>query len=663
MKKFLTVLLAAVLAAGCFACGGQPGNGGENAETDGYDMNEGIDLGSAKLAFAGKGAEYSIVIPAEASECVAYAAQELSDFAAQATGRAIPVCTDAESPSKFISIGRTAQLERSGIEADYSKLNYDGFFIKTKDGNVYIDGANDRGRLYGVYDFLERFAGVRFVAYDCTHVPKAETLTFYERTDITETPLFRYRNYFTADILEQQEFAARMRMYSESTPENDRYGATHEFYTNETYGNVHNIFDYLREDEYPKSEYPEFYVSTYHHVNTYDDVCYSNGVDEEGELEYSFEEKKTVANIVLHSLIEYATQDPEAKIFMIGISDAADSYCTCPTCSARVEKYGGFRSSTLILFMNLMARELEKAFPDREIDLKFFAYYWSEQPPVKEENGTYVPLDEKFVLHDNLYAYYAPIGANYAYALSDSSHNGAAYSTLKRWQALTDRFFLWDYDTMYDNYIWYYPNLEYLAENIRWYSEIGVESVLQLGAYTSPEDWQNKLKIYVASKLYWHPDRNVGELVDEFIRLYYGERAAPFVRNFLNVMEGHFAYLRAHTALNIYCIAGGKSFIGSEAYSPAMLKNCISVLKEGMVSMRMDASLTETEKAAYEKRLYAVLATPQMMLFENYDEYYEVGKDEFAAELFASLDRAGINRIGEHLTLYQWKSARGYGND
>ncbi len=652
MKKFLVSFLILSLMFGAAACGSCGGREDEISNGTG-------------IVFAGGETSYSIVISESSSETVAYAAQELSSFVRQATGVSLPVVRDAASPAHYISLGDTQQYVSAAISFDAIALRHDGFILREKGGNLYIAGENDRGILYGVYDFLERFAGVRFVAHDCTYVPQAETLSFDEGTDISEAPLFRYRNYYTGDISEYPAFAARLRMYSEQTPDEGTYGYEGDFYQNETYGNTHNIFDYLRENEYPKSDpaYSDFYVSNFKQITTFDDVCYSNGVDENGELEYTFDEQKTVANIVLHSLIEFAAADPDAKFFMIGINDAADSFCSCELCSARTEQYGGFRSANHILFMNLMARELKKVYPERDINIVFFAYYWTEQPPVKEENGQYVALDDKLVLEDNLYVRYAPINANLAYAVGDSAHNGSSYSTLNRWRALTDNFFLWDYQEYFDNYAWYMPTLGTLADGIAWYAEIGVEGLLQLAAYNEPEDWQSKLKSYVASKLYWNADANVGELVDEFVTLYYGADAAPYVVQFIDIMESHFAYLRSGGNFSINTLFGGVHYLSYETYPAALLQTCIDLLKDAQQAVSGNQKLTELQKNEYIERLHEVSVTPKIMLFENYDSYYETGKGEAAEALFEAFDAAGITCVGEHISLAQYKAAKGYLND
>ena len=38
-------------------------------------------------------------------------------------------------------------------------------------------------------------------------------------------------------------------------------------------------------------------------------------------------------------------------------------------------------------------------------------------------------------------------------------------------------------------------------------------------------DWQDRIDCYVTSKMLWNPDRDVTELQEEFVSLYYGPAA------------------------------------------------------------------------------------------------------------------------------------------
>ena len=96
---------------------------------------------------------FDVVIPRKAPAIVREAAKELCAVLSQQTGSKLaPV---AKSSKPFVIELKTALPSQ--------QLDRDGFIIKTAPGKLTITGSIEgRGVLYGVYDFLERFAGVRF---------------------------------------------------------------------------------------------------------------------------------------------------------------------------------------------------------------------------------------------------------------------------------------------------------------------------------------------------------------------------------------------------------------------------------------------------------------------------------------------------------------------
>ena len=112
-----------------------------------------------------------------ASNVARFAAEEAAAVLSKAVGRKIGVLTKASGKVPAVIIGDEAYAAKNGI--DVKKLDRDGFVIRTIGRNVLIIGRDDpkkrplndvkgygfmaeRGSLYGTYDFLERFAGVRF---------------------------------------------------------------------------------------------------------------------------------------------------------------------------------------------------------------------------------------------------------------------------------------------------------------------------------------------------------------------------------------------------------------------------------------------------------------------------------------------------------------------
>lgn len=156
--------------------------------------------------------KFEVVIPSKANRSVRFAAQELAGFLSQISGTRIPVIHRPSGKKFAFLIGDRKAAAEAGI--DLKKIDRDGFHIKTHKGNMIIIGNddpagnpallahwNERGSLYGVYDFLERFAGVRFYfpgKYG-TIVPR-KTNWSIPSADITDRPDSQFRRFYSIEL-------------------------------------------------------------------------------------------------------------------------------------------------------------------------------------------------------------------------------------------------------------------------------------------------------------------------------------------------------------------------------------------------------------------------------------------------------------------------------
>lgn len=131
-----------------------------------------------------------VVTPEGAGSVVRYAAQELEYHVERATGVRLPVVSEAAVPPGVrsrIYLGDTAAARAAGIRV--TELPAEGFALRTGDGALYIVGDDGRsdpldrdtraGTLFGVYEWLERDLGVRWLwpGELGTCVPKAREVT------------------------------------------------------------------------------------------------------------------------------------------------------------------------------------------------------------------------------------------------------------------------------------------------------------------------------------------------------------------------------------------------------------------------------------------------------------------------------------------------------
>lgn len=662
MKKIICLVLSFIAAISLAACDKQPAPSEEKS----YIVKNGS-------------AEYSIIVPDEASEAETYAAQELKSFMSEAIGNSVEVYAESRLPEgkKFISVGKTTRFGALGKKLDEVDYNYDGFIIENSGEDIYIAGANDRGTTYGCYEFLERFFGVRFLDPSYTYVPKITDVEFAS-INISEKPVFRFRNYFSGDAFFSDEFKSRTRMYSgekTSVPGNGQL-----WYNNE-FGNVgHNSIDYVRPAIYnnpsdTENYHPEFFASTTN-VNLkssgMEDLCYCNGITEDGELDESMD--ISVAKVTLESLKKYAVENPDASFFFIGIADHMGGWCMCEKCNERAEKNVN-RTSEVLAFSNVMAKELQKWSDEkygkgvRPLNVGFFAYFWCETAPVKfDGNGKITLFDvsdgnggrKPYELADNLWVRIAPLKANYGYSFNDERQTASYRTLFEAWGSVTENLMVWDYMSYYNDYFKYFPNISYMSENIKKFADVGVKYCMQQGCYLEPNVWQERIKYYVVSKLYWKPDLNVEELIKEFLSLYYGA-AADSVWKFMEIMENHYAYLASLKGYSIDVTASTKIYNDFEYMPLGLLKNAVTIIEDGEAAIGSANSVSEAEKDLYLKHLANVKCTPLSYILTDYDNYFADRTDykKWLGEYERCAYLSGVSAMSEGRSLNDFLNSLG----
>ena len=125
-----------------------------------------------------KPGEVDVVLPAKPLPVESFAAQELTNFLSRVLGSPVPVVEKAREGRGAVMLGRAAGFDVSGLERDAFRTKVES----SAEGSPVVriagrDGSGDvfrsmwkagqhthveRATLFGVYAFLEDFAGVRF---------------------------------------------------------------------------------------------------------------------------------------------------------------------------------------------------------------------------------------------------------------------------------------------------------------------------------------------------------------------------------------------------------------------------------------------------------------------------------------------------------------------
>lgn len=557
---------------------------------------------------------YQIVIPKEPTENLQMAATELQGFVEQASGVTLNIVSEEEvtETDSVISLGNTTLAEAMGVQVtEDNELGTSGYLIKTEGNSVAIVGdanGDGEGVLYGVYDFLKDAIGLTFYAIDEIVLEDKENIPLYQYDEIVD-PTFDERSLSYFELRKDTTYRKRMRLIDlYTTPKWALYG----------HSQVSQILPYSEER------------ASWYCAGGYQ-LCWSAGE----ELETAF----------ANALIEKIKSNPEATYFMLGQEDAT-KVCNCSKCLENVsdEKYGSY-SGLQIVFLNHVIEKVEAwrvaNAPERELRYVCFAYYFSLNAPVKEdEDGHVVPYHEECKPAEELYVLFAPIEADFSLPLDDTVNKRIGKSVAE-WQAIApDRLLIYEYDTNFSNYLLNFNNFEVVQGHYEVYEENGVDFMYSQGPVEVHIPCFSEMRIFVESQLMWDLTKDYDKLVDEFMEAYYKD-AAPHMRKYYDYIRKNYAEYEAGGTGQIYASIG-------DVYTQEMVEQMDAYIEEALKAIE---PLRNTENELFGKLYYRIKkeALSQMWLKLNkFSLYYsEEELNDITLEFYYLCEKFEIEKYAE----------------
>ncbi|MHB0997840.1 MAG: DUF4838 domain-containing protein [Armatimonadota bacterium] len=450
-----------------------------------------------KLADNGK-AQAVIVLGPDASASDRTAADQLASYLKMSTGADFRITNDMPANGPRILIGQTAYTRNLLKDFDWKQITRDGIVIKTIGDDLILAGDPPRGSIYAVITFLENQLGVRWWAPDAETVPKHRKLKI-SSLDVVYKPPFMYREaFFQAANTDNADFPMHLKLngHHQRIPLNK--GGHYSIL-----GWCHTFYSLLPPDKYFK-EHPEWYGQLNGtRTPNWSQLCLTNP-EMKDELV-----KQALARI---------KENPDAGIISISQNDWYGP-CECPKCTELVKETGA-QSGALITFVNSVAEEIEKQYPDFLVET--LAYQYTRQAPtgVKPRHNVIVRL--------------CSIECNFAQPLN-SKANASFYRDLTSWRKIAQRLYVWDYIVNFANYFIPHPNFHALAPNIRTFAKNNVVGLFEQGDTYNPSAALNPLKTWMVAHLMWNPSLDDQALIKEFMNGYYGP-AGPYMEQYLQAL-------------------------------------------------------------------------------------------------------------------------------
>ena len=590
-KKTLTVFLLAMLCAASFA-------GPRFLKKELPPRKIAIDEKQV-LVIPQRSANLEIVVDKNAQSITQFAAKELKTFLEKALNTTIPI-TDTVTPDKISFItGVNAYSRKAGL--DNKKLTRDAFMIRRLGKKIYILGTdapilkafagsdkgkpvsaefalkeggiwrqfNAKGTLFGVYDFLERFAGVRFFFPNelGTVIPKGRDLNLpgidiYDRPDNDirsfgiykgvweDIPAANIKNVFGNYASRQRNLSAwRWRMQTAETPTMHGLELLH---LGARFGEKNPEYFALRPNG---KRYKESYMPGA------PQLCYASGVSKE-----IYKDIQALAAGLPPSSRGipgkvWAPHGFQDGYFSISLMDALYP-CHCEQCWKYLGKDAQQRSEYLWKFGTDLAK---RAKADKlPVVLTMFAYHYTIAVPTCE-------------IPDNMHVQVCVGGPfNIKIQRNGTSSNLDQMELIKAWNAKVPNadISLYNYAAKYrSTEIRGIPNLAPRAFG-KFYTEAGPYIN---GAFTESgtDNWLfNYLNVYMFGKTMWDNSCDWQALLKDHYRSMFGA-AADVMEKLYEEMEDiwidKIASRIVHTNLGPQPVAPSENEIWTGIYSPAKL--------------------------------------------------------------------------------------------
>jgi len=427
-----------------------------------------------------------VVVAEDADAQTLAAAKLLAEYVMQASGAELRVVgeKDAGGEKKLaaIHVGRQRYVESLGLKLD--GLDDDGFIIRVPERrNVVIVGPTPWGTEFGVYEFLERFVGVRWLMAgpEGEDVPERKTIEVPIGTNIRSEPAFFSRQFSGLAGGVQTTWARRNRMHGRVS-----------FH--------HNLLRLFPPSKYART-HPEFfpirggkrYIPPDDHTHGWQPCFSADGIVEEA----------------VASICRYFDEHPEATSYSLGVNDSS-GHCECEKCRSQDPEEPNFLgrrnvANRYYAWCNKVVEGVLKRHPDKWFGC--LAYSEVAQPPsrvkVHRRIIPYMTYDRMKWVHPEL---------------------RAEGERLTRWWHRTSPVLGW-YDYIYGT--------PYCVPRVCFAQAIGVRA-MYAEAYPN---WGEGPKLYVALKLLWDPRQDVDALLHDWYVRAVGPEAAAALAEYYALWE------------------------------------------------------------------------------------------------------------------------------
>lgn len=447
-----------------------------------------------------------------------------------------------------------------------------GYSLKISDENISLLSVDYEGLTCSIYAFLEEKLGCMFVASDYDYLPKLNTV-YLAKQDYTYTPSVTWRYVYCDESDIPKDEDGKRSVYGSYRYSKLRLNGSG---NKDWFKWVHSSFYYISPDEY-FDEHPE-YFSLYNGKRTYQQGPVS------GQLCWTNDE---VFDIILNKVLQEMRDNPDIHIWDVSQMDTWERKgkgCVCDKCKA-IDKKEGSQMGSLLTFINKLADEVKKEFPNNYIST--LAYNYTDEPPqnIKPRDNVIIKLC------------LMPGDCAVSYATPDGKYSEKAHSLVEKWGKVAENIVIWDYNIDFHNYMMPFPVLDTLQANNDFYIDNNVYGMFHQMSADKGGDFA-ELNSYVMARLMWDIDVDVQQTFNKFLTVYYKE-AAPYIAEYYGLLSENVQ----RSGQQLYIYADPAQYYTSYL-SPSNLDKYLDIFEKAEQAVSYDSSLLNRVQLAEKSVLY-----------------------------------------------------------
>lgn len=477
--------------------------GNNNGQWSNSLKPNGIEGSTIQLAANGK-SQYVIIISSRATTQEQKAANDLQHWLEEISNVKLPILYDSiRSPRKSykINIGNTKDFKKLKNPLIKVDLHDEGYGICYEGKDLYLWGGRTRGAINAVYALLEEDLGCRWYSTENFKIPNLKILLFQPvaRTYIPDLNLrdpFYYCS-FNAD------WSLRNRTNAPFAEVPEEWGGRID------HGKDNLMFVHTFNTLIPPGVYfethPEYYMQDKEGNRKTQQLCTTH---------------PDVVRIVTDYVIQFIRKNPYTEVISVSKNDGGET-CLCPQCKS-IDDAEGTNMGALLFLVNKVAEAIEKPYPN--VSISTLAYLETIGIPKKMRPRQNVIIQ---LCNDVVGSW------TYPFTAARETEFGR---TLEKWSTAHNRIYIWDYVVNFSHYMAPMPNMNAVADNMKFFVDHHTEGVMTQGDYQSPgaeREWQRS---WVTAKLMWDPTRNVDLLTHDFIYGFYGN-AATYIWQYEQLLQ------------------------------------------------------------------------------------------------------------------------------